>query len=55
MHARNMKVSVELLNTVKHWRKEASSTMGNPWLAMVDIYLTSEALLLTVLRFLRSL
>jgi hypothetical protein len=51
VQARNMEVSVELLNAINRWRKEASSLTGNPWLDMVDIYTILEALLLTVLRF----
>lgn len=54
-HARNMEVSVELLNAINRWRKEASSATGNPRLDMVDVYTTLEALLPTVLRFSRAL
>ena len=55
-HARNMEVSVELLNAVNRWRKEANSATGNPRLDMVDVYTTlEEALLPTVLRFSRAL
>lgn len=48
-HAQNMEVSVELLNAVNRWRKEANSVTGNPRLDMVDVYTTLEALLPTVL------
>jgi hypothetical protein len=54
-HARNMDVSTDLLNAVNCWRKEATSATGNPRLDMVDVYMTLEALLPTVLRFSRAL
>ena len=54
-HARNIEVSVELLNVVSRWRKEANSLTGDPRLDMVDVYSTLEALLPTVLRFSRAL
>jgi hypothetical protein len=54
-HAWNMEVSVELLNAVNWWRKEANRATGNPRLDMVDVYTTLVALLTTVLRFSRAL
>jgi hypothetical protein len=54
-HARNIEVPVELLNAVNRWRTEATSVTGNPRLDMMDVYTRLEALLPTVLRFLRAL
>jgi hypothetical protein len=48
VHAGNMEVSVELLNAVNWWRKEANSMTEKPRLDMVDVYATLEALLPTV-------
>jgi hypothetical protein len=50
-----MEVTVELLNAVNWWRKEANSVTGKTRLDMVDVYTTLEALLPTVLRFSRAL
>jgi hypothetical protein len=54
-HARNMDISIPLLDAVNRWRKEANSATGNPRLDMMNVYTTLDALLPTVLRFSKAL
>jgi hypothetical protein len=54
-HARNMEVPAELVNAVNRWRAESNSATGNPRLDMADVYTTLKALLLTIIRYSRSL